>query len=100
MNPLGRLRRAPWISGALVLALALGMLGPAIYVFGLRRWPFSVGLLAVLLLTFGAVERRRRAVRRPPRSRKSLRIVPRGKGNGQTYDLEGDDTTDKQRWLM
>ena len=102
MNPLGRLRRAPWLSGALVLVLAVGMLGPAIYAFGPRRWPLYVGMLAVLLLTFGAVERLwgRRAVRRPPKSRKNLRIVPGGKGNGHTYDLEGDDTTDKQRWLM
>jgi hypothetical protein len=102
MNPLGRLRRAPWLSGALVLVLAVGMLGPVIYAFGPRRWPLYVGMLAVLLLTFGAVERlwRRRAVRRPPKSRKNLRIVPGGKGNGHTYDLEGDDTTDKQRWLM
>jgi hypothetical protein len=80
--------------------LAVGLLGPAIYAFGPRRWPLYVGLLALLLLTFGAVERRRRAVRRPPRSRKNLRILPGGKGNGHTYDLEADDTTDKQRWLM
>jgi hypothetical protein len=102
MNPLGGLRRAPWLSGALVLVLAAGMLGPAIYAFGPGRWPLYIGLLAVLLLTFGAVERlwRRRAVTRPPRSRKNLRIVPGGKGNGHAFDLEGDDTTDKQRWLM
>jgi hypothetical protein len=102
MKPLGRLRRAPWLSGALVLVLALGVLAPAVYTFGLRRWPLSVGLLAALLFTFGAVERvwRRWAVTRPPRSRKNLRIVPGGKGNGHTYDLKGDDTTDKPRWLM
>ena len=103
MNPLGRLRRTPWLSGALVLVLALGMLGPAIYAFGFRRWPLYLGLLAMLLLTFGAVERlwRHRRARRGRRSpRQNLRIVPGGKGNGHTYDLDGDDTTDKQRWLM
>jgi hypothetical protein len=102
MNPLGRLRRAPWLSGALVLVLAVGLLGPAIYAFGPRRWPLYLGVLAVLLLTFGEIERlwRRQAVRRPPKSRKNLRIVPGGKGNGHTYDLEGDNTTDKQRWPM
>jgi len=102
MNPLGRLRRAPWLSGALVLVLALGILAPAVYTLGLRRWPLSAGLLALLLLAFGAVERlwRRRAVTRPPKPRKKFRVVPGGKGNGHAYDLEGDDTTDKQRWLM
>jgi hypothetical protein len=27
-------------------------------------------------------------------------VVPGGKGNGHAHDLEKDDSTDKQRWLM
>ena len=65
-----------------------------------------VGLIAGALLLMGWLERywlRRAAnasLRRESKSRSKLRIIPGGKkGNGE-YDLENDDTTDSQRWLM
>lgn len=102
MNPLGSLRRAPWLSGAVILVLVVGLLAPAAWALGLRRWPFYVGLLAGALLAVGAFERlrERRAALRPPRPRRRFRVVSGGKGNGQAYDLGSDDSTDKQRWLM
>ena len=66
MNPLGRLPRAPghpggrgapWLSGALLLLLSVGLVAPAAWALGLRRWPFYVGLLAALLLLQGSLER-------------------------------------------
>jgi len=102
MNPLGSLRGAPWLSGALSLALAVGLVAPAAYALGLRRWPFTVGLVALVLLALGSLERawQRRADNPPPRPRKKLRLVSGGKGNGHAHDLENDTSTDKQRWLM
>jgi hypothetical protein len=101
MNPLGTLRSSPWLSRALVLVLVLGLAAPLGYAFGLRAWPFYVGVLAGLLLAMGALERLRagRAEARPQNARKKFRVVAGGKGNG-VIDLEHDDTTDKQRWLM
>ena len=102
MNPLGRLRRAPWLSGALLLVLSVGLAAPAAWALGVRRWPFYVGLLAALLLLQGALERlwQRRAATRPPKARRRFRVVPGRKGNGKSYDLAADDSTDKQRWPM
>ncbi len=111
MNPLGRLRRAPghpggpgapWLSGALLLLLSVGLVAPAAWALGLRRWPFYVGLLAALLLLQGSLERlwQRRATTRPPKARRRFRVVPGRKGNGKSYDLAADDSTDKQRWPM
>ena len=102
MKPLGTLRSTPWLSGALVLVLATSLVTPLAYAFGLRPWPFYVGVLAGLLLLMGALERlwARRALSRPRSVRKKFRVVPGGKGNGKATDLEDDDTTDKQRWLM
>ena len=102
MNPLGRLRRVPWLSGALLLLLSVGLAAPAAWALGLRRWPFYVGLLAALLLLQGALERlwQRRAATRPPKTRRRFKVVPGRKGNGKSYDLAADDSTDKQRWPM
>ena len=83
MNPLGRLPRAPghpggrgapWLSGALLLLLSVGLVAPAAWALGLRRWPFYVGLLAALLLLQGSLERlwQRRAAIRPPKARRRL----------------------------
>lgn len=102
MNPLGRLRRAPWLSGALLLLLSAGLVGPAAWAVGLRGWPFYVGLLAALLLFLGALERLwlRRAAVKPRKARRRFRVVPGRKGNGESHDLAADDSTNKQRWLM
>ena len=82
--------------------LSVGLAAPAAWALGVRRWPFYVGLLAALLLLQGALERlwQRRAATRPPKARRRFRVVPGRKGNGKSYDLAADDSTDKQRWPM
>ncbi len=98
-----RLGRSPWLTGALVLVLAAALVAPVAVVLGLRRWAFSAGLLAMLILLFGAIERlwqRRPApgVPRPlPRGR--LRLVPgkKRKGNGHGDEPSDGDTP---RWVM
>ena len=103
MSLLARLRRAPWLGGAVLLALAVGLTAPVAYALGVRRWPLLVGLAAVLLLLFGAVERlwQRRPLPRPQRAagRLRFRVVPGGKGNGRDPDA-GDDDGEKPRWVM
>jgi len=100
---LSRLRRAPWLSGAVLVALAVGLTAPVAYAVGLRRWPFLLGLAAGLLLVFGGVERlwQRRPIERRPRpaSRLRFRVVPGGKGNGHAHDTTDDDG-EKPRWVM
>jgi len=103
MNPLGSLRRAPWLGGALVLVLATGLVAPVAWALGLRHWPYYVGLAASLLLLLGWGERfwQRRAAARPSRpAKRKFRVVSGGKGNGRAHDLEDDDPTGGQRWLM
>ncbi len=104
MSLLPKLRRAPWVSGAVLLALAAGITTPVAYALGVRRWPLVVGLAAALLLLFGAAERlwQRRPLPRPHRaaSRLRFRVVPGGKGNGHPHDDTTDDDGEKPRWLM
>mgnify|MGYP001766548095 CR=1 FL=1 len=108
------MRRSPWLAGALLLLLAAGLLAPAVYLVGVRRWPLYAGLLAALLLVFGAVERlwqsaalawQRRAVARMQAAQRSRFQVLEGgkeekkrKGNGHAKDAgEGQDGP---RWVM
>jgi protein-S-isoprenylcysteine O-methyltransferase Ste14 len=104
MPLLARLRRAPWLGGAVLLALAAGLTAPVAYALGVRRWPLLVGLAAVLILLFGGLERlwQRRPLPRPPRvaERRRFRVVPGGKGNGHDHDPTTDDEGDKPRWVM
>ena len=104
MPILSRLRRAPWVGGALLLALAAGLTAPVAYGVGLRRWPLLVGLAAGLVLLFGGLERlwQRRPLPRRPRAtdRRRFRVVPGGKGNGRPHDATKDDEGDEPRWLM
>jgi protein-S-isoprenylcysteine O-methyltransferase Ste14 len=108
MSSLSRMRRAPWLGGALLLALLAGLIAPLAAVFGLRYWPFYVGLAGAVLLLLGWLERLwqsrsvpnpyRVAERKPGRTR--FRVVPGGKGNGHDRDEPEDDDGDKPRWLM
>jgi len=104
MSLLARLRRAPWLGGAVLLALAAGLTAPVAYALGVRRWPLLVGLAAGLLLLFGGLERlwQRRPLRRSPRAtrRHRFRVVPGGKGNGRDHEVTTDDDGDEPRWLM
>ena len=103
MLDLARLRRSPWIAGALLLILAAGLSAPVVLWLGWQRWPLFVGLAAALLLVFGSVERlwQRRPLPQPKRAgdRRRFRVVPGGKGNGHAHDHE-DDQGDKPRWVM
>jgi hypothetical protein len=104
MPSLSRLRRAPWLGGALLLALAAGLLAPLGHVLGPGRWPLLAGLGAGLILLFGGLERlwQRRPLPRPHRAtgRTRLRVLPGGKGNGHAKDSTKDDGGDKPRWVM
>jgi hypothetical protein len=104
MPTLSRLRRAPWLGGALLLALAAGIVAPLAYALGSRRWPLLAGLGAGLILLFGGLERlwQRRPLPRPKRAagRSRFRVLPGGKGNGHAHDSTKDDGGDKPRWMM
>ena len=104
MTLLSRLRHSPWLAGALLLALAAGIVAPLAVWLGWRRWPLLVGLAAGVLLLLGGVERlwQRRPLPRRTRmvDRRRFRVVPGGKGNGHAQDLHEDDHGDKPRWLM
>jgi hypothetical protein len=95
--------RAPWLAGASLLALAAALVLLLALRFGLRAWPYYVGLVAMLVLLAGWLERRLQA--RPlfarPRGRGSarLRVLPGRKGNGGTTDPEGTEE-DRPRWVM
>jgi hypothetical protein len=102
MPALSRMRRAPWLGGALLLALAAGLLAPVAYALVSSRWALLAGLGLGLILLFGALERlwQRRPLPRPHRAadRARLRVLPGGKGNG--HDSIKDDGGDKPRWVM
>ena len=111
MSLMPRLRRSPWLAGALLLALAAALVAPVAILFGLRRWSVYAGLAAVFVLLFGTVERLWQSRPLPRRSRpvdrSRFRVVPGGKdkGNGRAADLPEDREAqggegDKPRWLM
>jgi hypothetical protein len=105
-----RLRRSPWLAGVLLLVLAASLVAPAACLIGPRHWALSAGLLAIVLLLFGAVERlwqRRSSGRTRAAERSRFRVVPagkgKGKGNGHARDAaEGhtDDDGDGPSWVM
>ena len=85
------LHRPPWLAGLLLLALAAAFVAPLVSVVGTARWPYLVGLVALLLVAFGAVERlwQQRSLPRPqrPAKRRRFRILRGGKqGNGHAED--------------
>jgi hypothetical protein len=113
MPPLSRLRRSPWLAGALLLVLAAAFAAPVAWLIGARHWSLYAGLLAIVLLLFGAAERlwqsvpsfwRRHSARRKlAADRRRLRVVPggKGKGNGHARDAgEGHADEDGPRWVM
>jgi protein-S-isoprenylcysteine O-methyltransferase Ste14 len=106
MSPLSPFRRrAPWIAGALLLALVGLPLVAAALRFGLRYWPFLVGAGAILLLLAGWLERlwQSRPLTRP-RSRSAaqgrFRILRGGRLEGHPREPDVDDDADEPRWLM
>jgi len=94
------LDRIPWLGGAATLAAAGALAAALGLLLGLRSWLVYLGLGLALLLFMGWIERYWRTRRRtppPPRARGRLKVIRGGKSD---YDLEKDDSTDTQRWLM
>jgi len=99
-------RRSEWSQGAVTVGLAAGVAGAAGLSLGSRSLPVYAGLFAGALLLGGWAERLwlRRAARRAlglpsPRARGKLKVIDGGKTDAP-FDLERDDSTDGQRWLM
>jgi len=103
MSPLRR--RAPWVAGALLLALVgFPLLGVGLRLGLQEVWPFLLGAAAFFLLLAGWVERRwqSRPVPRPKArsaARSRFRVLPGGRTEDRPIDLENDDS-DEPRWLM
>ena len=103
MSPLLTTRRALWWPGLAVLGAAVGIAAMLGLWLGTRSWPLQVGVVGAVLL-FLRLGRRLRLRRTgtipapPPRSREKPAGIPTGGTPG--YDLERDDSTDNQRWLM
>ena len=94
------LNRPAWLGGAAALAVAAGLAAAVGLLLRLRAWPVYLGLGLAFLLLMGWIERRWRTRRPPsvtPRARGRLKVIRGGKAD---YDLEKDDSTDTQRWLM
>jgi hypothetical protein len=94
------LNRPSWLGGAATLAGAAALAAVLGLLLGLRAWSVYLGLGLMLLLVMGWIERYWRTRRRtppPPRARGRLKVIRGGKAD---YDLEKDDSTDTQRWLM
>jgi len=100
MSPLLTTRRALWWPGLAVLGAAVGI-GAVLGVWlGARAWLLQIALVAAVL--FCLQRGRRLRARRTPaepsaRVREKLKVIPGAKAG---YDLENDDSTDSQRWLM
>jgi protein-S-isoprenylcysteine O-methyltransferase Ste14 len=99
-------RRAPWVAGALLLALVGVPLLAAGARFGLRNWPFLLGAAAMLLLLAGWLERLWQA-RALPRQRarseaqRRFRILRGGKATGSPPELDEDESDPEEpKWLM
>lgn len=99
MAPAFAPRGIPWLAGAGLLAGILAFALGAGWALGARAWWLYLGLALFALLLLGAVERlwQRRSPPRAPRARGRLKVIPGGKSD---YDLEKDDPSRKQRWLM
>ena len=95
---LSRLRRTTWFSGAVALVLAVAIAAPAAYALGIRSWPFSLGIIAGVLLLMGWLERlwKRRPVLPKARQRSKFKVV----SGGKQLDLGKEDSNDTPRWLM
>lgn len=107
MSPLSPLRRrAPWVAGAVLLALVgLPLLGAALR-FDLN-WPYALGAGAILLLLSGWLERwwQSRPLSRSPswtrsKARSRFRVVEGGRGQRPPDPGTDDESDDEPKWLM
>jgi len=108
MSPLSSLRRrAPWVAGAVLLALIGVPLLLAGLRVGLQYWPWLLGAGAILLLLAGSVERwwqsrpvSTRQSRAASRSRSRFRVVEGGRTDRSDPAKGEDDDSDEPQWLM
>jgi protein-S-isoprenylcysteine O-methyltransferase Ste14 len=106
MTPLSSLRRrAPWVAGALLLALVGLPLLAAGARFGRSYWPFLLGAGAILLLLAGWLERVWQSRTRPrlrwtSDAQRRFRLLHGGRPEGDPPELDDDDDTEEPRWLM
>ena len=101
-RPLDRLYRAPWLAGALLLALVAVATATLALRLGPRYWPFYAGLAAGLLLLAGGLERLWQSRPLPRRHRTTpggsrFRLLRGRRGNG---GVDRDDDGETPRWLM
>ena len=100
---MGRLfttRRSEWLPGVAVLGLTAGVTALLGVSLGVRSWAVYVGVFVVILLACGWAEQRRarRQEETPqPRARGRLKLIHGGKSG---YDLENDESTNEQKYLM
>ena len=88
-----------WFPGAVLLVAAAVAAGLAGLAFGIRAWQTYLGLAALVLLAMGGIERlwTARQAPAPPKNRGKLKVIRGGKSE---YDLEADESTNNQRYLM
>ena len=109
MTPLSPLRqRAPWVAGALLLALVgLPLLAAGLRA-GWQHWPWLLGAGAALLLLAGWLERwwqsrplTRSSSRSRSKARGRFRVVEGGRAaDGRLPEAGADDESDEPKWLM
>ena len=89
-----------WVPGAALLAAAAIAALLAGLALGIRSWPPYLGLAALVVLAMGWIERlwTARQAPAPPKARGKMKVI-RGGGKAE-YDLESDQTTNNQRYLM
>jgi hypothetical protein len=100
---MGRLfttRRSEWLPGIAVLGASVGVAAALGLSFGVRHWALYAGLVVALLLLYAST--RRRDVADPeavpvPEARGKPKLLRRG---APPYDLETDQSTENQKYLM
>jgi hypothetical protein len=92
--------RRSWLPGGALVVAAVLVAALAGFALGVHSWPWYLGFAAAAILALGWVERvwMRRSTPAPPRSRGKLKVLQGGKA--APYDLEKDNSTDSQRYLM
>lgn len=94
-------RSSQWLPGAALLGVAAGTAAALGLSLGLRHWAVYLGLFLALLLLYGrgeaALVRLRERRPPPPRPRARLKLIQGGRNE---FDLESEETTGGQKYLM
>ena len=93
-------KRRSWLPGGALLIAAVLVAGLSGFGLGIQSWPWYAGFAAGTVLAIGWAERLwlRRTAPPPARIRGKLKVIQGGKA--APYDLEKDNSTDSQRYLM